>query len=255
MHQTAPKLFYFPQTFLEGHTPRPPLAGLRTCCARTRASGPHLSGLELPSRTWNFFHLQVLWSCNFFNWISNTDRHCSMNEIFHSFPHEFWPVWFPFQIALGLSSVIYCIQFGEYFFLSIIDISNPSNKVGGGYTGFTLSVCPSICPSVCGQNRVCFVSSTILAGSISYLHILSTNFRSILCVEFLPNCFTSWLSTSWSGLLWMSDHIAGMAGPIDLEQKGTWIDMILDPLYDIDIWPHQWPSPWIFKVKFGNSFS
>ena len=37
------------------------------------------------------------------------------------------------------------------------------------YTGITLSVC--------GQNRVRSVSSTILIGSISYLHILSSNFR------------------------------------------------------------------------------
>ena len=34
--------------------------------------------------------------------------------------------------------------------------------------------------SVCGQNRVCSVSSTILIRSISYLHILSSNFR--MCV-------------------------------------------------------------------------
>ena len=31
--------------------------------------------------------------------------------------------------------------------------------------------------SVCGQNRVRSISSTILIGSISYLHILSSNFR------------------------------------------------------------------------------
>ena len=31
--------------------------------------------------------------------------------------------------------------------------------------------------SICGQNRVRSVSSTILIGSISYLHILSSNFR------------------------------------------------------------------------------
>ena len=36
--------------------------------------------------------------------------------------------------------------------------------------------------SVCGQNRVRSVSSTILIGSISYLHILSSNFRNF--VEF-----------------------------------------------------------------------
>ena len=35
----------------------------------------------------------------------------------------------------------------------------------------------SVRPSVCGQNRVRSVSSTILVGSISYLHILSSNFR------------------------------------------------------------------------------
>ena len=40
-----------------------------------------------------------------------------------------------------------------------------------------LSVRPSVCLSVCGQNRVRSVSSTILIGSISYLHILSSNFR------------------------------------------------------------------------------
>ena len=39
------------------------------------------------------------------------------------------------------------------------------------------SVCPSVRPSVCGQNRVRSVSSTILAESISYLHISSSNFR------------------------------------------------------------------------------
>ena len=55
-----------------GHAPRPPLAGFCTYSTRTRASGPHLSGLELPCRTWNFLQLQVLWSCNFFNWICNT---------------------------------------------------------------------------------------------------------------------------------------------------------------------------------------
>ena len=60
-----------------------------------------------------------------------------------------------------------------------------STKLKGGYTGITLSVCPSVhpsvCPSVrlsvCGQNRVPSVSSRILMGSISYLHILSSNFR------------------------------------------------------------------------------
>ena len=50
----------------------------------------------------------------------------------------------------------------------------PATKLRGrGYTGFTLSVGLSVCRT----NRVCSVSSTILAGSISYLHILSRTFR------------------------------------------------------------------------------
>ena len=40
-----------------------------------------------------------------------------------------------------------------------------------------VSPCPSVHLSVCGQNHVRSVSSTILVGPISYLHILSSNFR------------------------------------------------------------------------------
>ena len=43
--------------------------------------------------------------------------------------------------------------------------------------GILVSPCPSVCLYVCGQNRVRSVSSTILIGSISYLHILSSIFR------------------------------------------------------------------------------
>ena len=44
-----------------------------------------------------------------------------------------------------------------------------------------VSPCPSVRTSVrlsvCGQNRIRSISSTILIGSISYLHILSSSFR------------------------------------------------------------------------------
>ena len=48
--------------------------------------------------------------------------------------------------------------------------------------GILISPCLSVSPSVCGQNRVHSVSPIILAGSISYLHILSSNFRR--CVAY-----------------------------------------------------------------------
>ena len=65
---------------------------------------------------------------------------------------------------------------------------------------------------VCGQNRVRSVSSTILIGSISYLHILSSNFRRcVTCndcfkiqkFKILANslnlCFWLYLLLTWGG--------------------------------------------------------
>ena len=95
------------------------------------------------------------------------------------------------------------------------------NEVERGYTGFTSSVrpsvrpsiCLSVCPSVCGQNRVCSVTFTILAGYISYLHILSSNFKrcvacnvfwKIIKSEFLANFSNLWL---WLCLVFTWDLI------------------------------------------------
>ena len=68
------------------------------------------------------------------------------------------------------------------------------NEVERGYTGFTSSVRPSVrlsvWSSVCGQNVARSVSSTILAWSLSYLHILSNNFRRcVACKDYcmFPN--------------------------------------------------------------------
>ena len=69
---------------------------------------------------------------------------------------------------------------------------------------------PSVRPSV---DRVRSVSSTILAGSISYLHILSSNFRrcvackvigNILQFEFLAVSLNLWL---WLCLIFTQDLI------------------------------------------------
>ena len=32
-----------------------------------------------------------------------------------------------------------------------------------------------------------------------------------------------------------------------------WVDRMLDPHYDFELWPHPWPSALIFKVKFWKS--
>ena len=35
--------------------------------------------------------------------------------------------------------------------------------------------------------------------------------------------------------------------------KGMWVDRMLDPHCDFELWPHPWPWPWIFKVKVWKS--
>ena len=35
--------------------------------------------------------------------------------------------------------------------------------------------------------------------------------------------------------------------------KGMWVDWMLDPCCDFQLWPQPWPSPWIFNVKVWNS--
>ena len=61
--------------------------------------------------------------------------------------------------------------------MQCVFIPSASTKLKEGYTGFTLLAYLSVRMSVCGQNRVRSVSSTILIGPISYLHIAWSNFR------------------------------------------------------------------------------
>ena len=35
--------------------------------------------------------------------------------------------------------------------------------------------------------------------------------------------------------------------------KGMWVNRMLDPHCDFELWPHPWPWPLIFKVKFWKS--
>ena len=60
------------------------------------------------------------------------------------------------------------------------------------------SVCPSVRLSVCGQNRVRTVSSIIiLIGSISYLRILSSNFRRCVTCKVYFLFFFNCLLLTW----------------------------------------------------------
>ena len=69
-----------------------------------------------------------------------------------------------------------------------------------------VSPCPPVRPSVCGQNHVCSVSSTILVGSISYLHILSSNFRRCVACNVcfkIQKIFFEFVILTWD-TIWLS---------------------------------------------------
>ena len=59
--------------------------------------------------------------------------------------------------------------------------------------------------SVCGQNRVRSVSSTIFIGFISYLHILSSNFRRCVAwnARFKIQKFEFWLGIQYDSMVWV----------------------------------------------------
>ena len=110
------------------------------------------------------------------------------------------------------SSVAYCNEGGGLFFKQFIMPSPffnpPLQRSWKGVYWFHL-----VRLSVCGQNHVRSVSSTILVRSISYLHILSSNFRrfvackvcfKVIKFEILANSLNLWL---WLCLLLTWDPI------------------------------------------------
>ena len=90
------------------------------------------------------------------------------------------------------------------------------NEVERGVYWFHL-----VCLSICGQNRFRSVSSTILIGSISYLHILSSNFRRcVACnvcfkiqkLEILPNSLNWLLSLlTFDSIVWVIMRRSGVS--------------------------------------------
>ena len=88
--------------------------------------------------------------------------------------------------------------------------------------GILVSPCPSVRLSVCGQNHVRSVSSTILVGSISYLHILSRCFACKICLKiwnlgkFFKFVTLTFFFFTWDPI-WlnsMGNHEAGGVGGI-----------------------------------------
>ena len=78
----------------------------------------------------------------------------------------------------------------------------PHNEVVGGVYWFHL-VCPSVCPSIRPAFRVRCVAPTVLVGSISYLYILSSNFRRCVACKvyykiWIFGNFLKFVTLTWS---------------------------------------------------------
>ena len=126
-------------------------------------------GLDKPSISFlivkaNFFTLHLYCFC-----ITFSETIVNINETITGYQLNQSPF---------LTKLMFCCQ--SSLNISIDNYTPRFNEVERGvywYHLVHLSVCLSVRLSVCGQNRVRSVSSTILIGSISYVHILSSNFR------------------------------------------------------------------------------
>ena len=90
------------------------------------------------------------------------------------------------NLAIQHTSDVYLTRMHDFYIGKAIIQNKENIKIEHYYTprfnevekgGILVSPCPSVRLPVCGQDRGRSVSSTILIGSISYLHILSNNFR------------------------------------------------------------------------------
>ena len=112
-------------------------------------------------------------SNNDHRWIVIIELWSSKTQLLISIIREF-AFGFPYSTHLPMPR-IYCS------FIHFI-LSFPAQRSWIGVYWFHLARL-----SVCGQNRVRCVSSTVLTALISYLHILSTNFRRCRALSFVKN--------------------------------------------------------------------
>ena len=66
-------------------------------------------------------------------------------------------------------------------------------------------------------------------------------------------CLTKYVTLSYEIGLPRSKFEMSVSQQLVGQLKGMWVSTLLDPLCDLDLWPHPWPWTWIFKVKFSYS--
>ena len=123
----------------------------------------------------------------FFIELKHEEHYCSLNAMILLASVIHWKEnHFPAKIDYNIANPLQDDIFRWYIDLLQSNlIISLLQEVEKGHTGFTLSICLSVRLSVCGQNHVRNVSSTILAGSMPCLDILSSNFkRCVLCITF-----------------------------------------------------------------------
>ena len=100
----------------------------------------------------------------------------------------------------------------------------PPNEVGGGYTGFTLSVCPSVRPSVCRRHGFRSISQVCFGISISnFIYMLMVAIgRSLLIFSDVTFKMAAW-RPYW--IFWFPDSNFTLALNINfkLQRHNTYV--------------------------------
>ena len=107
-----------------------------------------------------------------------------------------------------------------------------------------------------------------------WTHVVTFNFDLTydLDLEISTSNFEIAVSQEWEGwLTWNERDMSPMTLTLDFQgqtlkmlylrngranwhgTKGMWVDRMLDSHCDLELWPHTWPWPWIFKANFLNS--
>ena len=183
------------------------------------------------------YHLHLLWILNelIYDWetpLRNQESLTNNTQIapycWHSLHANAWCFFCPSRKTTWHIRPSWEVVFLKRFTVDIYTLLQWSWR---GVYWFHL-VCPSVHLSICGLNHVHSVFTLILAGSISHLHILSTNYMYCVSCWISAQYFYLRICTSCSGFLWTLYMTL----------------LTFDPTHDIGSVFEKWMGPNLFQT-------
>ena len=130
-------------------------------------------------------------------------------------------------------------------------------KGGGGYTDFTLFTRPSVCLPVRLWTESCPLH---IVHNTSHIYLIFTHlinqYQKVCHVLRFSKNFAYFFLDDFNLGFSRSNFEIGIFQDWWSDWHGTkviWINMMVDSLYDLNLWSQPWFRPWIFKVKLWNS--